>query len=51
MADAAALRQTLPVTQVALEGNDRVALLADRRDAQDVANAIMRAVTRARQPR
>ena len=51
MADAAALRQTLPVTQVALEGNDRVALLADRRDAQDVANAIVRAVMRARQPR
>jgi len=51
MADAAALRQTLPVTQVALEGSDRVALLADRKDAQDVANAIVRAVTRARQPR
>jgi len=46
MADAAALRQTLPVTQVALEGSDRVALLADRKDAQDVANAIVRAVTR-----
>jgi hypothetical protein len=51
MADAAALRQTLPVTQVALEGSDRVALLADRKDAQDVSNAIVRAVTRARQPR
>ena len=51
MADGAALRQTLPVTQVALEGSDRVALLADRKDAQDVANAIVRAVTRARQPR
>jgi len=45
MADAAPQRQTLPVTQVALEGSDRVALLADRRDAQDVANAISRAVT------
>jgi pimeloyl-ACP methyl ester carboxylesterase len=44
MADAAPQRQTLPVTQVALEGSDRVALLADRRDAQDVANAISRAV-------
>ena len=51
MAEAAALRQTLPVTQVALEGSDRVALLADRKDAQDVSNAIVRAVTRARQPR
>jgi len=51
MANAAVLRQTLPVTQVALEGSNRVALLADRRNAQDVANAIVRAVTRARQPR
>jgi pimeloyl-ACP methyl ester carboxylesterase len=51
MADAAPLTRMLPVTQVVLEGNDRVALLADRRDAQDVANAIARAVTRARQPR
>jgi pimeloyl-ACP methyl ester carboxylesterase len=53
MADAAPQRQTLPVTQVVLEGSDRVALLADRKDAQDVAMAISRAVAvwRARQPR
>ena len=53
MADAAPLRRTLPVTQVELEGRDRVALLADRKDAQDVADAISRAITslRARQPR
>jgi len=53
MADAAPQRQALPVTQVVLEGSDRVALLADRKDAQDVAMAISRAVAvwRARQPR
>jgi pimeloyl-ACP methyl ester carboxylesterase len=53
MADAAPQRQTLPATQVVLEGSDRVALLADRKDAQDVAMAISRAVAvwRARQPR
>jgi pimeloyl-ACP methyl ester carboxylesterase len=52
-ADAAPLRQTLPVTQVELEGRDRVAMLADRRDAGDVAAAISRAVSsvRARQAR
>lgn len=44
MAEAATLRRTLPVTQVELDGRDRVAVLADRRDAQDVANAIARAV-------
>jgi hypothetical protein len=51
MADAAPQTRTLPVTQVVLEGSDRVALLADRKDAQDVTNAIARAVTRARQSR
>jgi pimeloyl-ACP methyl ester carboxylesterase len=53
MAEAAPLRRTLPVTQVELEGRDGVAVLADRRDAQDVANAISRAVisVRARQLR
>ena len=51
MANAAPLARLLPVTQVVLEGSDRLALLADRKDAQDVANAIARAVTRARQPR
>jgi pimeloyl-ACP methyl ester carboxylesterase len=53
MADAAPQRQTLPVTQVALERRDRVALLADPQDAADVAAAIARAVSswRARQPR
>jgi pimeloyl-ACP methyl ester carboxylesterase len=53
MAGATVLRETLSVTTVALEGRDRVALLADRKDAQDVAMAISRAVAawRARQPR
>jgi len=53
MANAAPQTRTLPVTQVVLEGSDRVALLADRKDAQDVAVAISRAVAawRARQPR
>jgi pimeloyl-ACP methyl ester carboxylesterase len=53
MANAAPQTRTLPVIQVVLEGSDRVALLADRKDAQDVAVAISRAVTawRARQPR
>jgi pimeloyl-ACP methyl ester carboxylesterase len=51
MTDAAPLRRTLPVTQVELNGRDRVALLANRRDAQDVANEIARAVARTRSGR
>jgi pimeloyl-ACP methyl ester carboxylesterase len=53
MANAAPQTRTLPVTQVVLEGSDRVALLANRKDAQDVAVAISRAVAawRAPQPR
>jgi pimeloyl-ACP methyl ester carboxylesterase len=53
MANAAPQMRALPVTQVVLEGSDRVALLADRNDAQDVAVAISRAVAawRARHPR
>jgi pimeloyl-ACP methyl ester carboxylesterase len=53
MANAAPQTRTLPVTQVVLEGSDRIALLADRKDAQDVAVAISRAVAawRAPQPR
>jgi pimeloyl-ACP methyl ester carboxylesterase len=53
MADAAPQRKTLPVTEVVLEGSDRVAMLADRRDAHDVANAVARAVSawRAGRPR
>ena len=44
MADAAPLRQTLPVTRVEVEGLDRVALLANRKDARDVASSILRVV-------
>ena len=51
LADAAPLRRALPVTQVQLDRSDSVALLFDRRAAQDVTGAIARAVTgwRARQ--
>ena len=37
-----------PVVQVQVEGRDRVALLADQRNARDVSEAIVRAVKRAR---
>ena len=47
----ATLKRALPVTQVEVEGEDRVALLADRRNANDVTAAITRAVTRARSRR
>ena len=52
MANAAALRPTLTVTRVELEGQNLVAALADRRNAQDVANAVSLSVAawRARQP-
>jgi pimeloyl-ACP methyl ester carboxylesterase len=44
MAEAAPLRRTIPVTQLEVEGRDRVALLANRGDAQDVASSILRVV-------
>ena len=43
-ADAATLRRSMPVTQVEVEGKDRIADLADPRNAQDVSTAITRAV-------
>ena len=51
LSDAATLRRGLPLTQVEVEGDDRVALLANRRNAQDVTAAIARAVTRVRSGR
>jgi len=48
IADAAALRQSMPVTQVEVEGKDRIADLADPRNAQDITRAIDVAVARAR---
>jgi len=48
MANSAPQRRTLPVTQVIIEGRDQIAVLANRRNAQDVAAAIVRAVTLAR---
>jgi len=51
MADAATLRKTLPLTQVEVEGSDRVALLADRQNAQDVTKAISKAVDSVRRTR
>jgi pimeloyl-ACP methyl ester carboxylesterase len=48
MSDAATLRQSLPVTQVEVEGQDRIAELSEPRNAQDVTNAIVRAVITAR---
>ncbi len=51
LSNAAPLRRGTPVTQVEVEGEDRVALLADRRNAQDVTNAIVREVVRARSRR
>ena len=44
MSDAASLRRSMPVTQVEVEGKDRIAELADPRNAEDVSNAITRAV-------
>ena len=51
LSEAATLRRGLPLTQVEVEGDDRVALLANRRNAQDVTDAIARAVTRVRSGR
>jgi len=47
-ANSAPQRRSLPVTQVVIEGRDQIALLADRRNAQDVTAAIVRAVKIAR---
>jgi pimeloyl-ACP methyl ester carboxylesterase len=51
LSQAATLRRDLPVTQVEVEANDRVALLANRRNAQDVIQAIDRAVENVRRGR
>ena len=48
LSEAATLPRGMPVTQVEVEGKDRVALLANRRNAQDVSDAIAGAVRRAR---
>jgi pimeloyl-ACP methyl ester carboxylesterase len=46
--EAAPLPRDLPVVQVEVEGRDRIAVLADERNASDVSEAIVRAVRRAR---
>ena len=46
--EAAPLPHELPVVQVEIEGRDRIALLADQRNASVVSDAIVRAVKRAR---
>jgi pimeloyl-ACP methyl ester carboxylesterase len=46
--EAAPLPRDLPVVQVEVEGRDRIALLANQRNASDVSEAIVRAVQRAR---
>jgi len=46
--EAAPLPRDLPVVQVEVEGGDRIALLADEKNASDVSEAIVRAVRRAR---
>lgn len=51
LSEKAALRRGLPVTQVEVEGADRIALLANRRNAQDVTEAIDRAVQDVRRGR
>ena len=51
LSEAATLRRGMPVTQLEVEGRDRVALLANRRNAQDVAQAIDRAVQASRRGR
>ena len=48
LSHAAALPRGLAVIQVELEGNDRIALLANRRNARDVTDAIAAAVRRVR---
>lgn len=51
LSEAATLQRGLPVTQVEVEGVDRIALLANRRNAQDVRDAIAGAVGRVRSRR
>jgi pimeloyl-ACP methyl ester carboxylesterase len=51
LSEGAALRRGLPVTQVEVEGGDRIALLGNRRNAQDVTEAIGRAVQDVRRGR
>src|SRR5262249_19610818 len=46
--EAAPLPHDLPVVQVEVEGRDRIAVLADEKNATDVSDAIVRAVRRAR---
>jgi pimeloyl-ACP methyl ester carboxylesterase len=46
--EAAPLPRSLPVVQVEVEGRNRIALLAEPRNASDVSEAIVRAVKRAR---
>jgi pimeloyl-ACP methyl ester carboxylesterase len=48
MNEASTLRRDLPVVQIEVEGNDRIGLLGDPRNASDVADEIARAVRRAR---
>lgn len=50
-AEAATLPRGLSVIQVEVEGNDRIALLANRRNAEDVTDAIANAVRRVRSRR
>ena len=47
-ANAAPQRRDMPVTQVLIDGRDAIAVLANRRNAQDVATADARAVQAAR---
>jgi pimeloyl-ACP methyl ester carboxylesterase len=51
LSQAAALPRSMPVTQVEVEAQDRVALIANRRNARDVAEAIDRAVQNVRRDR
>ena len=51
LSDAATLPRDLPVIQVEVEGTDRIALLANRRNAQDVSDAIANAIRRVRSRR
>ena len=51
LSQAATLRRDLPVTQVEVEADDRVAVLANRRNAQEVTQAIDRAVENVRRGR
>jgi pimeloyl-ACP methyl ester carboxylesterase len=44
LSEAVTLPRSLPVTQVEVEGNDRIALLANRRNALDISASIARAV-------